>query len=185
MTSRIIPALLLFFCLSPGAVTQPLGAAAPLPPVTITDKGELLLDGEDFSFAEWNSSINPGKVHVLQYFAGTMGDSKIFEPFTDLLQEKLDYRHYHVTTIINLDASLWGTTGFVVAEVKASKKKFPQATIVLDAEGTGADIWGLGKKGAVLAILDKDGIVRFLTREPLSPEQMDSSLELVRSQIDS
>jgi predicted transcriptional regulator len=56
---------------------------------------------------------------------------------------------------------------------------------VLDAEGTGADIWGLGKKGAVLAILDKDGIVRFLTREPLSPEQMDSSLELVRSQIDS
>ena len=185
MTSRIIPVMLLFFCLAPGAVTQPLGAAAPLPPVTIKDKGELLLEGEDFSFAEWNSNVNPGKVHVLQYFAGTMGDSKTFEPFTDLLQKKLDYRKYHVTTIINLDASLWGTTGFVVAEVKASKKKFPRATIVLDAEGTGADIWGLGKKGAVLAILDKDGIVRFLTREPLSPEQMDSSLELVRSQIDS
>ena len=185
MTSKIIPALLLFLCLNRATLAQSLDATAPLPPLTIADKGELLLAGEDFSFAEWNSNTNPGKVHVLQYFAGTMGDSKIFEPFTDLLQEKLDYRHYHVTTIINLDASLWGTTGFVVAEVKASKKKFPQATIVLDAEGTGADIWGLGKKGAVLAILDKDGIVRFLTREPLSPEQMDSSLELVRSQIDS
>ena len=185
MASKIIPALLLFLCLNPTTLAQSLDATAPLPPLTIADKGELLLAGEDFSFAEWNSNTNPGKVHVLQYFGGTMGDSKIFEPFTDLLQEKLDYRHYHVTTIINLDASLWGTTGFVMAEVKASKKKFPEATIVLDAEGTGADIWGLGKKGAVLAILDKKGIVRFLSREPLSPEQMDASLELVRSQIDS
>ena len=74
---------------------------------------------------------------------------------------------------------------FVISEVKASKKKFPDATMVLDAEGTGAQAWELGKKGAVLAILDKDGIVQYLTREPMSAEELSSSLELVRSQIDS
>lgn len=181
--SFAFPALLL--ALTWPATAQPLAEATPLPPVTIEDKGELLLEGEDFSYTAWSSQLNPGKVHVVQYFAGTMGDSKTFEPFTDLLQEELDHRSYHVTTIVNLDASLWGTTGFVISEVKASKKKFPDATMVLDAEGTGATVWDLGEKGAVLAILDKDGVVRYLTREPMSAEELSASLELVRSQIDS
>lgn len=185
MISRIFPALILLLSVNLQTTAQPLAAAAPLPSVTIAEKGELLLEGEEFSFSAWDSSTNPGKVHVLQYFAGTMSDSKMFEPFTDMLQEKLDYTKYHVTTIINLDAALWGTTGFVVAEVKASKKKFPRATIVLDAEGTGADIWELGKKGAVLAVLDKNGIVQYLTRTSMSTEEMDATLELVKAGIDS
>lgn len=185
MLSRCFTLLVLTLAITYQASAQPLAEAASLPPVTIEDKGELLIEGDDFSYTSWNSELNPGKVHVLQYFAGTMGDSKTFEPFTDLLQEELDHRSYHVTTIVNLDASLWGTTGFVISEVKASKKKFPGATMVLDAEGTGAATWDLGKKGAVLAILDKEGVVRYLTREPMSEEELSASLELVRSQIDS
>lgn len=185
MSTKIFSALILLLSISLQSAAQPLVTASPLPPVEIAEKGELVLNGEEFSYAPWNSAINPGKVHVLQYFAGTMSDSKLFEPFTDKLQEELDYAKYHITTIVNLDASLWGTTGFVVAEVKASKKKFPKATIVLDAEGTGAETWELGKKGAILAVLDKNGVVRYLTRSSMSAEEMEATLALMKAGIDS
>ncbi|MEP1471813.1 MAG: YtfJ family protein [Halieaceae bacterium] len=185
MSSRFFPALILLLSLSMQSTAQTLAATSPLPPVTIVEKGEVLLDGEEFSYGPWNSDNSPGKVHVLQYFAGTMRASKLFEPFTDKLKAELDYTKFHITTIVNLDASLWGTTGFVVAEVKASKKKYPKATIVLDAEGIGAEIWELGKKGAVLAVLDKDGVVQYLTRSSMSAEEMESTLALVRAGMDS
>ena len=75
-----------------------------------------------------------------------------------------------MTTIINLDAALWGTTGFVVSEIKENKRKHPGSTLVLDEEGPGAVQWQLGEKGAGLAILDDQGIVRYFTTEPMSTE---------------
>ena len=83
-------------------------AEGPLPPLVITDRGELLLENDDFSYAPWSAEKNPGKVHIVQYFGATRGDSKLFQPFTDLLRETFGDGKYHVTTIINLDAALWG-----------------------------------------------------------------------------
>ena len=92
------------------------------------------MSGDDFSFVPWRSDIDPGKVHVMQYFGATMGDRRPFKPFTDLLQRAWT-RYLHVTTVLNLDAAMWGTTGFVVSELKKNKRIHPQATMVLDDEG--------------------------------------------------
>lgn len=158
---------------------------SPLPPLSITDRGELTLEDNKFSYTPWGSEHNPGKVHIVQYFGGTKSDSKIFKPFTDLLQETFRADTYHVTTIINLDAALWGTSGFVVSEVKENKRKFPLSTMVLDEDGAGVATWQLGKLGAGLVILDSQGIVRYFTTEAMSAEEMRGSVELVRSNIDS
>jgi len=157
---------------------------APLPPLSIAERGEMIMGSDDeFSFTPWSSDKDPGKVHILQYFSGTLAHRDLFSPFTDLLQEELDYTKYHVTTIINLERALWGTTGFVVSEVKASKREFPMATMVLDEEGVGVSDWQLGKQGSVLAIMDNDGVVRFVSYGPLNEGQMKTSLELVRGEI--
>jgi len=157
---------------------------APLPPLAIAERGEMIMESEDeFSYTPWSSDKDPGKVHILQYFSGTLAHRDLFSPFTDLLQAELDYTKYHVTTIINLDRALWGSTGFVVSEVKASKREFPMATMVLDKEGVGVEDWQLGKQGSVLAIMDNDGVVRFVSYGPLDDAQMQSSLELVRGEI--
>lgn len=157
---------------------------APLPPLAIAERGEMIMESEDeFSYTPWSSDKDPGKVHILQYFSGTLAHRDLFSPFTDLLQAELDYTKYHVTTIINLDRALWGSTGFVVSEVKASKREFPMATMVLDKEGVGVQDWQLGKQGSVLAIMDNDGVVRFVSYGPLDDAQMQSSLELVRGEI--
>ena len=103
-------------------------------------------------------------MHIVQYFGATRGDSKLFEPFTDRLRETFGDGKYHVTTIINLDAALWGTSGLVVSEVQDSKRKFPNSTMVLDEEGSGVNEWQLGKQGAGLAILDAKGTVLYFTR---------------------
>ena len=143
----------------------------------------MIMQGDDFSFVPWSSDKDPGKVHILQYFSGTVSHRDLFSPFTDLLQEQLDYTRYHVTTIINLDRALWGTKGFVVSELKDSKRRYPLATMVLDEDGVGVEQWQLGDQGSVLAIMDNDGVVRFVSHGPLDETQMQTSLELVRGEI--
>ena len=156
---------------------------APLPPLRIEDRGEVLLQGEEFSFAPWSSEQQPGKVHILQYFGATRADSKRFKPFTDAVEQTFEKGQYHITTIINLDAALWGTTGLAVSEVKDSKRKYPGSTMVLDENGSGVEAWQLGESGTGLAIMDGQGIVRYFTREPMDGEDLDASVELVRKTI--
>ena len=95
------------------ALAQTPAELSPLPPLSISDRGELQYEDNEFSFTPWSTEQNPGKVHIVQYFSATKSASKIFKPFTDLLQETFGLGKYHVTTIVNLDAAMWGTTGFV------------------------------------------------------------------------
>jgi len=166
------------------AFSQAPAPASPLPPLVIDDRGELLMENDSFSYAPWSAEANPGKVHIVQYFGATRGDSKLFEAFTDRLRETFEQDQYHVTTIINLDAALWGTSGLVVSEVQDSKRKYPNATMVLDEEGTGVEQWQLGKGGAGLAILDAKGTVHYFTREGMTEADINSSVALVKEQID-
>jgi len=181
---RMILSMLLMISCGAALADAP-ALESPLPPLNIADRGELKLEDNEFSFTPWGSEQNPGKVHIVQYFGGTKSDSKIFKPFTDLLQETFGLGTYHVTTIINLDAALWGTSGFVVSEVKESKRKFPLSTMVLDEDGAGVTAWQLGERGAGLVILDSQGIVRYFTTEALNAEEMRVSVDLVRSNMDS
>jgi len=164
--------------------SQPPAPASPLPPLVIEDRGELLLENDSFSYAPWSAEANPGKVHIVQYFGATRSDSKLFEAFTDRLQETFEQGQYHITTIINLDAALWGTTGLVVSELQDNKRKFPNATMVLDEGGSGVKQWQLGKNGAGLAILDAKGTVHYFTGEGMTEEEINSSVALVKEQID-
>jgi YtfJ family uncharacterized protein len=183
---RLISAFFALACLLAqlSAQAQQPAPGAPLPPLKIADRGELLLQGDDFSFAPWSSDRQPGKVHILQYFGATRSDSKRFKPFTDAVEQTFEQGQYHITTIINLDAALWGTTGLVVSEVQDSKRKYPGSTMVLDENGSGVEAWQLGDEGSGLVIMDARGMVQYFTRDSLDDEQMEHSLTLVREHID-
>lgn len=154
-----------------------------LPPLSIPDRGELVLEDNEFRYSAWSSNQTPDRVHVIQYIAASLSGKKRFERFTDQLRDAVDPEQYHVTTILNLDAALWGTTGFVLSELKDNKRRYPDATMVLDEEGVGVQRWQLGKEGAVLLILDAAGIVRYVGREAISSEQAPQVVELLRSLI--
>ena len=104
MTKSLL--LLAFTLMTNLAIAAPPETGKPAPALKIADKGELLLEQDEFSFRPWMSTTVSGKVHIIQYMAATMGASKLNEPFTDRLQLDIPDGNYHVTNVINLDDAL-------------------------------------------------------------------------------
>ena len=177
---RLLTACLLL--LTPHLWAADITVGSPLPPLVIEDRGELVMEGEDFIYTPWSFQSDRGKVQVLQYMAGRMSARGQTKPFTDRL-EALPEKSFYMTTVINLDDTLWGTTGFVVGEVKSSKRKYPDSTIVLDEGGSGLSTWGLQPKGATIVILDPIGSVLYFKEGAMSEAEIESSLELMRQYI--
>ncbi|MCB1687522.1 MAG: hypothetical protein KDI33_03515 [Halioglobus sp.] len=157
----------------------------PLAELNINERGELTMSGDDFKFIPWRFDAGLGKVQVIQYFGATMSDSKIFEPFTDLLQKSLEPGVVHVTTVLNLDAAMWGTTGFVISELEKNKRLHPDSTMVVDDKGTGLVEWELGEAGSGLVITDDKGVVKYFTRKAMSEDEMAAALALIQANVKS
>lgn len=155
----------------------------PLPELMIDDKGELLLAGGEFSYGSWTSRGNRGEVRVVQYIPGTLGGKKLFKPFTDMLKVEFPGGSLDVTTIINMDDAMWGTSGMINSQIQTNKEEFPESTFVLDKSGVGKKNWALGKKGAVLAVIDKSGSVVYLTLEAISEQDAVSAIAIVKEQV--
>jgi YtfJ family uncharacterized protein len=156
---------------------------APLPLLSIAERGELVMSGDDFKFVPWRSDAGLGNVNVVQYFAATQSDSEIFKPFTDLIGKSFAPGAVHITTVLNLDAAMWGTSGMVISELKKNKKIHPQATLVVDDKGVGVTEWALGQKGAGLMIVDDKGIVKYFTKQAMTDAELNAGVELVRSSM--
>jgi YtfJ family uncharacterized protein len=140
------------------------------------------MEGDDFIFAPWTLPASLGKVHVLQYMAGRASARSQTRPFTDRL-EALPDNSFHVTTVVNLDDALWGTSGFVVGELKSNKRKYPDSTIVLDEKGSGLSRWGLQPKGATVVVLDPGGSVLYFKEGAMSDPEIENTLEMIRQYI--
>ena len=155
----------------------------PLPELSIADRGELLLENDEFRFRPWVLPAAIGKIHVLQYLAGTRGASKLNEPFTDRLKEIPDV-NYRVTTVINLDDAMWGTSGFVISEVKKNKRRYARSSMVLDADGIGRELWRLESKSSAIVIMDAAGSVRYFKDGAMSERDIERALDLIRAAVD-
>jgi YtfJ family uncharacterized protein len=170
---------------STAALAEPPSMNSPLPPLSIEDKGELVLEDKEVGFRPWQYQEVLGEVHILQYFAGTQSASDSFKPLTDLLSTTFPEGGYHVTTVINLDAAMWGTAGMVASKAKSSKKEFPLSTLVLDEDGVGQKAWELAKKGALLVVMDKSGSVIHLGHATMSESDVATTLAVIEGAIDS
>jgi YtfJ family uncharacterized protein len=156
----------------------------PLPELSIAEHGELILHEEDeISYQAWQSPHQPEKVHVLQYLAGTMSARNQTRAFTDRLENTLPKGSYEFTTVINLDDAMWGTGGFVMSEVKSSKRKYPDSTIVLDEAGAGRQAWQLEKKSSAVVVIDGRGTVLYLKEGLMTEEEIEAAVEIIRLQI--
>ena len=157
---------------------------APLPVLAIAERGELTLTNDEFSFIPWTSeTASLGKVHVIQYFGATIKNKDTFKPFTDLLQTSFEPGTISVTTILNLDAAMWGTTGMVMSALEKNKRMLPEASMVVDEDGIGVTDWDLGDGGTGLIVLDEKGIVKYFSRQALNEAEMASTVELMHDNI--
>lgn len=179
---RILAALLLSAAL-PLALAAPPQVGQTLPSLTIEDKGELILAGDHIEFHPWQSDQLPAAMpQVIQYLAARLSTSKINEPFTDALSVAgLDAERYRVTTIINLDEALWGTSGFVIRELEKNKREHPHAVMVVDANGRGRATWDLEPANSAIILLNEAGTVQFFKQGALSEAEIEEVLGMLRA----
>lgn len=154
-----------------------------LPDLKIADRGELVLQGEDFDYRSWNYPQEPGKVHVLQYMAATSSASELNDPFIDRIKTDFPTGTLLSTTVLNLDEALWGTGGFVASQLESNKKKYPHAVLVADENGVGLDTWRLQEDSAAIIVTDSQGALLYFKQGAMSAAEVDSTIELIRQQL--
>jgi len=156
-----------------------------VPAVSVTDKGELILNNEDkLDYQPWKSQQLVGKVRTVQHIAGRSSAKELNTPLIEAIkQAKLPHDTYQTTTIINTDDAIFGTGPFVRGSVEDSKKEFPWSQFIVDADGVAQKGWGLEKESSAIIVLDKQGKVRFVKEGVLSGAEITSAINLINDLI--
>ncbi|MBL1378967.1 YtfJ family protein [Zobellella iuensis] len=156
----------------------------PLPPVSVSDRGELVLDGERLGERIWGAGSLPGKVRVVQHIAGRSSAKELNAPLIEAIKAaELPRDGYQTVTIINVDDATFGTAPFVRSSAESSKKEFPWSAIVLDEKGRVAQQWQLEPKSSAIIVLDKAGSVRFVKEGALTAQEVEQVLALVQTAL--
>ena len=153
---------LLVFTIGGVATAQP-SIGKQLPFISIDDKGQMQVSGDEVTFKSFSSADFQGKVTTLLVIAARDSAAKKNEAFQDELK-KAAYSpaKHNVVSIIGLNQAIFGTKGIALGRSKDKKLASPTAQIVIDAGGVAVKAWGLSKKSYAVIILDQQGrVVRF------------------------
>ncbi|CNH95199.1 protein ytfJ [Yersinia thracica] len=151
-----------------------------VPPVGVSDKGELNYDkaSDQFSYKNWNSAQLPGKVRVVQHIAGRTAAKELNAPLVEAIKHaNLPHQHYQTTTIVNTDDAIFGTAVFVRNSIETNKREFPWSQFVVDSTGNVKKAWGLAEKGSAIVVLDQQGNVKFFKDGALTPAEVQQVID--------
>lgn len=153
-----------------------------VPPVGITDRGELILENKDFSYKQWNSAQLSGKVRVVQHIAGrTSAKEKNAALVEAIKSANLSHDKYQTTTIVNTDDAIPGSGMFVRSNIESNKKRYPWSQFIVDSDGRARQSWHLEEKGSAVVVLDKAGRVQWVKDGALSPQEVQQVIALLHT----
>lgn len=151
-----------------------------VPPIGIADRGELVLDKDQFSYNTWNSAQLVGKVRVLQHIAGrTSAKEKNATLIEAIKSAKLPHDRYQTTTIVNTDDAIPGSGMFVRNSLESNKKLYPWSQFIVDSNGIARSAWQLDEESSAIAVLDKDGRVQWAKDGALTQEEVQQVMDLL------
>lgn len=180
---RTLLLALVLACASP-AINAAIAVDTALPSLTIQKDGECVLEGDDTAFVPWSTDKLAGKVQVIEYLAARAGIDQYHADFFKALKAAgLSEDVVPVTTIVNADDALWGTSGLVVGEIEKNKRQNPKAILVVDAEGLGQQKWDLQKKTAALVVVDASGKVLYFDEGEMPAEEVSRAVDLISAQL--
>lgn len=172
-----IPLIVCSLCASAGFAIV---IGQPLPVVTITEGGQVVLDGDDYSTTPWSGPQSPNRVQVLQYVPGTREGGDLYDPLTERMQRELDIDRYDITAIVNLEVTSGFIKPFVRSAVVDEQRTFTRATLVLDERGLGQATWNLSQEAAFV-ILDEHGVVVDVIQGRPSETDLERSFSVLRN----
>lgn len=157
----------------------------PVPAVSVSDKGEVVLNNEGkFSYQNWQSQQLAGKVRTVQHIAGRSSAKELNAPLIEAIK-KAQFPHdsYQTTSIINADDAIFGTGVFVSNSVEDSKKEFPYSQFIVDSDGVVKKAWDLVPESSAIIILDKKGNVLFFKDGALTEAETNNVIKLIQSTL--
>ncbi|MXP50416.1 YtfJ family protein [Pantoea sp. Eser] len=180
---RITLAAIVLSLLIPASVmSHDLKQDARVPAVGVNDKGELLLQQDEFSYKNWNSTQLSGKVRVIQHIAGRSSAKQMNAALIEAIKAaKLPHERYQTTTIVNTDDAIPGTGMFVRSSIESNKQQYPWSQFIVDDKGNVQRAWQLQQGGSAIVVLDKRGTVKFVKDGPLTQEEVQQVVTLVTS----
>ncbi|MEA1063357.1 YtfJ family protein [Apirhabdus apintestini] len=153
-------------------------------PVGISDRGELELVQDTFSYKNWNSARLEGKVRVLQHIAGRASAKEKNAALIEAIKTAdLPRQLYQTTTIVNTDDAIPGTGMFVRTSIESNKKQYPWSQFIVDDKGLASKAWQLDAGGSAIVVLDKDGRVRFAKDGALTQEEVQQVIALLHELV--
>ncbi|CBG89990.1 YtfJ family protein [Citrobacter rodentium] len=151
-----------------------------VPPVGIADRGELMLNNDNFSYQRWNSAQLPGKVRILQHLAGHSSAKEKNAVLIEAIKTaKLPHDLYQTTTIVNTDDAIPGSGMFVRSSLESNKKLYPWSQIIVDSNGVARKAWQLEEESSAVVVLDKDGRVQWAKDGALTQEEVQQVIALL------
>ncbi|ECC8921507.1 YtfJ family protein [Salmonella bongori] len=151
-----------------------------VPPVGITDHGELMLNKDEFSYKNWNSAQLAGKVRVLQHIAGrTSAKEKNATLIEAIKAANLPHDRYQTTTIVNTDDAIPGSGMFVRSSIESNKKLYPWSQFIVDSNGVARNAWQLREESSAVVVLDKDGRVQWAKDGALTQQEVQQVVNLL------
>ncbi|BBG60313.1 Predicted transcriptional regulator [Providencia rustigianii] len=158
----------------------------PVPAVSVSDKGELVINNAGkFAYQPWRSQQLIGKVRTIQHIAGRSSAKELNAPLIEAIkQAKLPHDRYQTTSIINTDDAIFGTGVFVKNSVEDSKKEFPYSQFIVDADGLVKNAWGLAPESSAIIILNKQGNVLFYKDGALTPQEINKAISVLVAELE-
>ncbi|WP_436857992.1 YtfJ family protein [Citrobacter tructae] len=151
-----------------------------VPPVGVADRGELLLNKDEFSYKSWNSAQLPGKVRILQHIAGRSSAKEKNATLIEAIKSaKLPHDTYQTTTIVNTDDAIPGTSMFVRSSLESNKKLYPWSQFIVDSNGVARKAWQLDEESSAIVVLDKDGRVQWAKDGGLTQQEVQQVIDLL------
>jgi len=148
-------------------------------PLTISERGELVLDKDNIRYRPWSSPQLAGKVRVLQYIAGrTSAKDKNALLIKAIKRAQFPDKQFQPTTIVNTDDEIPGSGFFVGRKVEKNKRKYPWAQFIIDSQGLGRKTWHLKPASSTILLLDKDGHIQWAKDGALTEQEV---CQLLRS----
>ncbi|MDG6882212.1 Predicted transcriptional regulator [Phocoenobacter uteri] len=171
----------LFAVISPLAMAHNIQLNHTLPTVAVVDDGELIAHNDKIVYQKWASNALKGKVRIVNHFAGTSSAKEKNSALIDAIRHAhFDRTTYQTTTIINVDEATFGTGMFVKSKAEKGKLKNAHSQVILDQKGAVKKAWNLNSKDNFVAVLDKNGKVKFVFDGKLSNKQIDEVIQLVK-----
>jgi YtfJ family uncharacterized protein len=157
-------------------------------PATVVVNDRMTLAGKALGYRPWASREMTGRVWTLYHSAARLGVFGLNQAYLKALAaaqlpEFAIDSPYKTVVILNAEDALWPAAALRLIDLEKRQRQAPYAIHVIDNEGVAAAAWDFQGQTSSVAVVDRDGTVRFFKEGRLSKGDIDRALGIIKDRL--